>query len=52
MGYAGASGWCGIWRRDLARGYISAEACIAGYNLSQSDVDAVLQAVKQEQEIP
>jgi len=38
-------------RRDLARGYISAEACIADYGLSQSDVDTVLEAVKQGQEI-
>ena len=33
-------------KRDLARGYISAEAARDTYGLSQSDIDAVTAAVK------
>lgn len=33
-------------RRDLARGYISAESCMRDYGFSQSEVDSVLGAVR------
>lgn len=33
-------------RRDLAHGYISAEACVNDYGFSQAEVDKVLNAVK------
>lgn len=38
-------------RRDLARGYISAESCLQDYGFSQADVDTVLDAVKRGEEI-
>lgn len=38
-------------RRDLARGYISAEMCRQKYGFSQADVDAVLEAVRCGEEI-
>ncbi len=34
-------------RRDLARGYISAETAVAEYGLTQKEVETVLDAVKQ-----
>ncbi len=33
-------------RRDLARGYISAEACISEYGFSEAEVNSVLDAVR------
>ncbi|MEP5089909.1 MAG: hydantoinase B/oxoprolinase family protein, partial [Paracoccaceae bacterium] len=33
-------------RRDLARGYISAETAIAAYGLTQEEADSVLETVK------
>jgi N-methylhydantoinase B len=38
-------------RRDLARGYISAESCLQNYGFSQAEVDSVLEAVKRGEEI-
>ncbi len=38
-------------RRDLARGYISADSCRQKYGFSQADVDAVLEAVRRGEEI-
>lgn len=38
-------------RRDLARGYISAQSCIKDYGFSQSEVDAVLNAVRRGESI-
>lgn len=38
-------------RRDLARGYISAEMCREAYGFSQGEVDSVLEAVRRGEEI-
>jgi N-methylhydantoinase B len=38
-------------RRDLARGYISAEACISEYGFSEAEVESVLDAVRRGEEI-
>ncbi len=38
-------------RQDLARGYISAEACQRDYGFSQAEVDSVLNAIKRGEEI-
>ena len=38
-------------RRDLARGYISAEACQRDYGFSESDINSVLSSVKRGEEI-
>ncbi|ASJ70548.1 hydantoinase B/oxoprolinase family protein [Granulosicoccus antarcticus] len=38
-------------RRDLARGYISAETCITEYGFSESEVKAVLDAVRAGEEV-
>ena len=37
-------------RRDLARGYISAEACIRDYGFNEADVKSVLDAVRRGEE--
>ena len=38
-------------RRDLARGYISADSAREDYGLSDADIDAVLEAVKQGEDV-